>query len=101
MRDDVWPESWDDVFVDYGRWQEAGEPEGYVWGTNWSLAYPGIRAVEPSHAAETWSQRLRKPFFEVELETDRFKLSLIFHSIRHAKSGAGTETVSQAVTPLD
>jgi hypothetical protein len=41
VRDDVWPVSWSDDFTDYERWMEAGEPQGYVWGTNWSNAYPG------------------------------------------------------------
>src|SRR3954449_12756887 len=39
VRDDVWPRSWTDEFIDYEGWQKAGEPDGYVWGTNWSNAY--------------------------------------------------------------
>lgn len=38
--DEVWPRSWSDEFSDYQRWVSAKEPDGYVWGTNWSLAYP-------------------------------------------------------------
>ncbi len=40
----------DDVLIDYSRWQAAGEPSGYFWGNNWSLAYPGIEA--PNDAPE-------------------------------------------------
>src|SRR5438046_996991 len=36
VRDDFWAESWSDEFTDYKKWQAAGEPEGVVWGTNWS-----------------------------------------------------------------
>lgn len=41
VRDDVWSRSWSDEFVDYQAWLDAGEPDGYVWGTDWSSAYPG------------------------------------------------------------
>ncbi len=42
VRDDVWPVSWADEFLDYQRWIAAGEPDGYVWGSEWSMAYPGV-----------------------------------------------------------
>jgi len=38
----AWPASWRDEFTNYDRWLAAGSPDGYVWGTNWSLAYPGL-----------------------------------------------------------
>src|SRR5688500_5261006 len=46
VRDDVWPRSWDDSFTDYATWQAAGEPDGYVWGTGWSLAFPGLHILD-------------------------------------------------------
>jgi len=100
VKDDVWPKSWIDEFTDYGRWTSANEPDGYVWGTTWSLAYPGIRAIRDSvHAAE-WSRRLGKQMFEITLETDRFFLRLIFHSIRSRKVAEKSETISRVITPL-
>ena len=48
VADDVWARSWGEAFVDYQSWLDASEPDGYVWGTCWSLAWPGIRAIEPS-----------------------------------------------------
>jgi len=45
--------SWDDCFTDMKEWEKAGEPDGYVWGTNWSNAYPGFSIVEnPARASE-------------------------------------------------
>src|SRR5262249_30876361 len=76
VRDDVWPESWDDRFTDYKQWMASGEPDGYVWGTNWSLAYPGTKAISESSLAESWSKRIGQKFFEATLETDRFSLGL-------------------------
>lgn len=100
VRDDLWPKSWSDEFIDYERWTSANEPEGYVWGTNWSNAYPGLRPVADSAPALEWSRRLGKPMFEATLETDRVFLRLIFHSIRSRKVSENTETISQHTTRM-
>jgi hypothetical protein len=34
--------SWDDCFTEYKEWEKAGQPGGYVWGTNWANTYPGF-----------------------------------------------------------
>jgi hypothetical protein len=98
--DKVWLESWDDVFVDYERWEAAGKPEGYVWGTNWSNAYPGLTIVEDSAIAATWTEHIGKPFYEVTLETDRFFIRLVFHEIRYRKLSESTATISAVTIPL-
>ena len=98
VADFVWPMSWTDEFTDYERWTEAGEPGGYVWGTNWSLAYPGIWAVSDSERALDWSERIGRAMFECGLETDRFFLRLIFHSINTRKISDDTNTVSSVIT---
>jgi hypothetical protein len=100
VRDDVWPKSWSDEFTDYSKWISASEPDGYIWGTNWSLAHPGIKAARDSPNAAEWSRRLGKQMFEITLETDLFFLRLIFHSIRTHKISELTETVSQVINPL-
>ena len=100
VMDKVWPESWGDEFTDYEVWTSAKEPEGYVWGTNWSLAYPGITVIHDSPSAGEWGKRLGKQMFEVTLETDRFLLRLIFHSVRWQKVSEKCGTISQAITRL-
>ena len=100
VMDQVWPKSWSDEFTDYEKWTGAKEPDGYVWGTNWSLAYPGIRAIRDSAQAAEWSARLGKQMFETTLETDRFPLRLIFHSIRSRKVSEKSETISRVITTL-
>ena len=100
VKDDVWLKSWIDEFTDYERWTSAKEPDGYVWGTNWSLAYPGIRAVRDSVEAAEWSRRLGKQMYETTLETDRFFLRLIFHSVRSRKISEKSETISRAIHRL-
>ncbi|HEY8572658.1 hypothetical protein [Phenylobacterium sp.] len=100
VRDDVWPISWDDLFTDYPAWEAAGNPEGYVWGVNWSLAYPGLDAPNQDPLAHQWSERLGKSMFAASIETNQFKLSAIFHGARVRKLSDNSPTVSQVVIPL-
>jgi hypothetical protein len=71
----------DDVFVDYDRWKTAGEPDGFVWGVNWALAYPGLRYAESSESAATWTERLGLSMHEVAIETNTYTLVLVFHDV--------------------
>ena len=100
VSDEVWARSWGEEFVDYQSWLDAGEPDGYVWGTCWSLAWPGIRAIEESPKASSWASRLEKPMYEAEIETDRFRINIIFHSLRSAKVSGETSVISSVVIPL-
>jgi hypothetical protein len=100
VRDDVWPISWSDEFLDYQAWLDAGEPGGYVWGTDWSNAYPGLSVPQRSDLADDWMQRLGKEMAEVSLETDRFLLRLVFHSVRWRKLDDDIGTIEQVHIPL-
>ena len=100
VRDDVWPRSWDDVFLDYSEWEASGEPPGYVWGSDWSLAYPGIEAPENVPEALDWSRRLGKQMHGMSLETDRFHISMIFHDVYARALSDDTSTLSQVLIPL-
>jgi hypothetical protein len=100
VRDDVWPGSWSDEFTDYANWERAGSPEGYVWGVNWSLAYPGFRVCEPSSRAAEWERRLRRAMYEVTITTDQFELNLVFHSLRTRQINDRTDIVAQVIIPL-
>ncbi|GAB4375773.1 MAG: hypothetical protein Kow00114_39120 [Kiloniellaceae bacterium] len=98
--DESWRQSWDEHFIDYDAYLEAGEPEGYVWGTNWSNAWPGVKAPESTPDSLRWSEKLGYPMFEMSLETDRFRISMIFHELRAEKLSSETATISQSVIPL-
>jgi hypothetical protein len=98
--DDVWQGSWSDVFTDYQAWEAAGEPDGYVFGTNWSLAYPGFEALENDPVASAWAERLQRTMFAATVDTDRFKIRLIFHDVRLDYISAEASTVSQVIIPL-
>ena len=98
--DKVWPKSWTDEFLDYDAWLKAGEPAGYVWGTKWSNAYPGLKVEEKSVAAAEWKKKIGKDFFHISLETDRFFLRLIYHDIYSEKLSDSTEVISKTIIPL-
>ena len=100
VRDDVWGISWSDEFTSYAAWEAASEPEGYVLGTNWSLAYPGISVPTSSAEAEDWSRRLNKLMYPVSIETDRFKITLIFHTVIMRRISSDRSLLEQVLIPL-
>ncbi|MBA3812340.1 MAG: hypothetical protein H0X27_11990 [Caulobacteraceae bacterium] len=100
VRDDVWPISWNDTLIDYSRWEAEGSPDGYVWGTNWSLADPGLDAPNDDRVASKWSERLGLPMYAMSVETDRFRLSMVFHEARSTKLSDDASVVSRVLNPL-
>src|ERR1044072_6086725 len=72
-------QSWDDCFIDYKEFEKAGEPEGYVWGTNWANAYPGFSNVSNSLKANEWTKKLGKEMKELLVQSEIFKINLIYH----------------------
>jgi hypothetical protein len=94
------PGSWDDLFTDWNAWQAAGTPEGFVWGTCWSNAYPGLSYVEDSSRARNQSALPGHEMQETLIESDSVNVTLVFHDLlitQLAKSDPDTG----ALTPLD
>ena len=100
VRDDVWGKSWGDEFTDYRAWEAAGEPDGYIFGTNWSLAYPGVTVLAESAEATDWSGRLGKQMFAAKIETDRFGIVLVYSGARLRQISTDSSTVDRVVIPL-
>jgi len=96
----TWRDSWAEIFTNYSEWEKAGEPSGYVWGTNWSNAYPGISNLVESEKVLFWSNALEKKMSEIELETDRFIINLIFHDIEIKKINENNEQISSIIVAL-
>lgn len=93
-------ESWDDHFINMDTYEKAGEPEGYVWGTNIIGAYPGFTQIINSAKVADWSKKLDKPMQEVQLEAEIFQFNFIFHDWKLKKLNDTTDTVKQFVFPL-
>lgn len=98
--DATWKLSWDDRFIDYQRWLASGEPDGYVWGVNWAMAYPGPTYVEGSHLAAEWGDRLGRAMHEAVIETNAFRLQLVFHDLRVERTGDDVSVYDQVTFPL-
>ncbi|WP_339914808.1 hypothetical protein [uncultured Brevundimonas sp.] len=92
-----WSTSWDDVFLD---WERSKDMDGYIWGTNWSNAYPGITALNDDAEASDWGRQIGRPMYAATLETDRFKLRLIFHAVRSEKIDDDSSLIRQVIIPL-
>jgi hypothetical protein len=88
------------VFIDHAQWVAAGEPAGFLWGVCWSNAYPGLTYVDESARAGSWSQRLGKPMHEICLETEAFKLNLIFHDFTVTKLSDDIHILDTVMLPL-
>ena len=100
VKDAVWRLSWGDEFTEYSRWEAAGEPEGFVWGVNWSMAYPGPTYIERSDLAEEWATRFGHPMHEAVVETNAFRLQLVFHDLRIERAGDEVSVYDQVTFPL-
>lgn len=97
LNSDALVESWDDCFISMEAHKNAGEPEGYIWGTNWTLAYPGFSIIDISAKAEAWTQKLNKRMLEMVVETETIKMNLIFHEWSLKKMNDESGLISQAI----
>ncbi len=71
----------DDVFLDLERAQSEDVPDGFIWGAKHANAYPGWTYVAGSERAAGWSSKTGLPMHEVVIETNVYKLSLVFNSL--------------------
>ena len=92
VRDKTWLLSWEDTFIDWQAYRDAGEPEGYVFGVKYMNAYPGLLYVTESPTAREWTGRLNKPMHEVDIETDAHNIRLVFHNVEITWTSEGSFT---------
>jgi hypothetical protein len=100
VSDESWKVSWDDHFTDHDAWRAAGEPSGYVWGVNYSDAYPGPKYIHDSSLAAEWSRRLGKLMHEVVIETNGHNVRIIFHDVSIRKIARG-DPRTRELEPLE
>jgi hypothetical protein len=94
---EVWTKSWDDVFLDHNR---AKHLEGYVWGTNWSLAYPGLSFPEADPVVARWSKLLGRQMYSALLETDRMRLTFVFAGVTTERLSDETDLITKVILPM-
>lgn len=78
---ETWKKSWDDVFTDREAWENAGSPDGYLWGIEWADAYPGMSYTENSERAGRWTELLAREMHEVRIQSNALDLTLVFHDL--------------------
>ena len=78
VRPEVWAKSLDDRLIDYDTGVDL---DGYVWGVNFQVLYPGGKLVEDSPRARTWQDALGIAFHEVRVETNGHNLTLVFSDL--------------------
>jgi len=71
-----------------------------VWDVNSSLAYPGIKAIEPSSKADTWTPCVQHSMYEAALTTNQFHLAIVFHQLHTEKIDERTDLISKVIIPL-
>lgn len=74
----TWARSLDDGLLDPDN---AADLDGYVWGVRWQCLYPGMRLLDPSAAAQQWSEQLGIPMHHARIETNGHNLELIFSGL--------------------
>jgi hypothetical protein len=92
VKPDAWRFSWTDEFTNYSAWERAGSPGGFVWGVEFSDAYPGASLVADSQRAAEWSEKLDRAMYEIEIETNAFLINLVCHDFRIDQLAVGDPT---------
>jgi hypothetical protein len=96
---EVWRVSWTDEYTNSQRWEDAGAPEGYLWGVEYALAYPGLIYEADAPRAKNWAQRLGKSMHEIVIKTNAYDIRLIFHDVVITQIAQG-DPLTRTLTPL-
>ncbi|GIH25648.1 hypothetical protein Aph01nite_39580 [Acrocarpospora phusangensis] len=75
----IWRESLDDRLTTY---RTGADLDGYVWGVNWQLLYPGATLVTDSPTAQNWAAAVGIDFHEIRIQTNAHDLTLVFSDLQ-------------------
>ena len=78
--------------VDVGTWRDSLDErlirnesgvdlDGYVWGVNWQVLYPGMALVSPSARAQRWAEKVGIEFHEIRIEANAHRITLVFSDL--------------------
>jgi hypothetical protein len=87
---EVWKRSLDERLIDY---EQGVNLDGYVWGVEYQVLYPGMKLLNDSPEAERWSRFLDLPFHEATIETNGHNIALVFSDLE-------VETVDVGYVPF-
>ncbi|MEV5576758.1 hypothetical protein AB0L06_42605 [Spirillospora sp. NPDC052269] len=78
VRADTWRDSLDDRLTNY---ETGADLDGYVWGVNWQVLYPGATIIADSPTAHEWAVAVGIDFHAVRIQTNAHDLTLIFSDL--------------------
>lgn len=73
--------SLDKRLLDLDKQTESDYPRGFIWGTNFSIVYPGWKMTENSDELKELEKSYGIKFYEILFETNAYELTLIFHDV--------------------
>lgn len=73
--------SMDDRLLDIDRQDEADYPEGFIWGANYALNYPGWTLYQDSDELKSLEKAYNIKFYKIHFDTNAYHLTLIFHDL--------------------
>lgn len=101
VRPEFFAASLPDEFVLSGPdYPDKPDPDGFIWGVRYSNAYPGLEYVPDSELAKRWSNALGIPMHEIVLETEAFRLQLVFAEVRYEFLGHRPTVVFKKQFPI-
>jgi hypothetical protein len=78
MPAETWLDSWTTP-TDLAAWEEA-ESRGFAWGVGWAEVQ-NASLVSGSERARAWSRHVGHEMHEVVIETQVFRLTLVYHAL--------------------
>ncbi|MFI6744291.1 hypothetical protein ACIBI9_66520 [Nonomuraea sp. NPDC050451] len=75
---DTWRGSLDDRLITY---ETGAGLDGYLWGVNWQMLYPGATLITDSPTARHWATTIGIDFHEVRIQTNAHDLTLVFSDL--------------------
>ncbi|MEO9325616.1 hypothetical protein ABFT23_19145 [Nocardioides sp. C4-1] len=77
---EIWRRSLDERLLDHRAALEA-DLDGYVWGVEWQVLYPGLTLLDRSDDAERWAAEVGITFHEAQVATNGHDLRLVFSDL--------------------
>jgi hypothetical protein len=87
VRPDVWSHSLDDALIEEHK--VTMDSQGFVWGVNCQILYPGAKVVANSDKAAKWSEQIGVPLYEVRIIGNTQEIALIFSELIVEEVSAG------------
>lgn len=73
--------SMDDRLLDIDRQDESDYPEGFIWGANFAVVYPGWTLKQDTDEIKMLEKTYGLKFYQVYFDTNAYDLTITFHDI--------------------